>query len=110
MPVSSRTRIPQVPTLAHGTVLLRPSPWWAKFVPLVDAIANGTLAVIVIQQTELVAAAERGADAFFRGIEKDHNPFTLTMFAARVRGDRAVLLCIQAAAWWVGWDQASSVG
>ena len=87
-----------------------PLAWSANFVPLVDAIANGTLAVIVIQKTELVAAAEMGADAFFRGIERDHNPFTMTMFTARVRGDRAVLLCIQAAAWWVGWDQASSVG
>ena len=68
---------------------------------------NRTLPVIVIRQTELVAAAGRGADAFFRGIKRDHNPFTLTMFAARVRGDRAVLLCVQAAAWWLGWDQAS---
>ena len=63
--------------------------------------------MIVIRQTELVAASESGVDAFFRGIEKDHNPFTLTMLAARVRGDRAVLLCIQAAAWWLGWEQAS---
>ena len=64
-------------------------------------------AVIAIQETELVAAAERGVEAFFRGIKKDHNPFTLTMFAARVRGDRAVLLSILAAAWWFGWDQAN---
>ena len=65
--------------------------------------------MIAIQETELVAAAERGVEAFFHGIKKDHNPFTLTMFAARVRGDRAVRLCILAAAWWLGWDQASDV-
>ena len=65
--------------------------------------------MIAIQETVLVAAAERGVEAFFHGIKKDHNPFTLTMFAARVRGDRAVLLCILAAGWWLVWDQASDV-
>jgi hypothetical protein len=71
---------------------------------------SGSYRMITIQQTELVAAAERGAEAFFRGIKKDHNPYTLTMFAARVPGDRAVLLAILAAAWWVGWEQANDVG
>jgi len=61
-----------------------------------------------LDHAELVAAARHGAEAFDRGIRRDHNPFALTMFAARVRGARAVLLCIQAAAWWVGWDDAAA--
>ena len=61
-----------------------------------------------LDHAELVAAARHGSEAFDRGIRRDHNPFALTMFAARVRGARAVLLCIQAAAWWVGWDDAAA--
>jgi hypothetical protein len=60
-----------------------------------------------VDHADLVAAARHGAEAFGRGIRRDHNPFALTMFVARVRGARAVLLCIQAAAWWVGWDEAA---
>lgn len=60
-----------------------------------------------VDHADLVAAARHGAEAFGRGIRRDHNPFALTMFVARVRGARAVLLCVQAAAWWVGWDDAA---
>lgn len=61
-----------------------------------------------VDHADLVAAARHGSESFGRGIRRDHNPFALTMFAARVRGARAVLLCIQAAAWWVGWDDAAA--
>ena len=61
-----------------------------------------------VDHADLVAAARHGAEAFGRGIRRDHNPFALTMFVARVRGARAVMLCVQAAAWWVGWDDAAA--
>ncbi len=66
--------------------------------------------MITIDKLELVSAALHGADAHDRGILRHHNPFALTTVVARVRGKRAVLLCVQAAAWWAGWDRARTLG
>ena len=65
--------------------------------------------MISIDRFELVNAALNGADAHDRGILRHHNPFALTAVVARVRGEQAVLLCVQAAAWWAGWDRARTL-
>lgn len=65
--------------------------------------------MITIDKLELVNAALDGAEAQERGILRHHNPFALTAVVARVRGDRAMLLCVQAAAWWAGWDRARTL-
>ncbi len=65
--------------------------------------------MITIDKFELVSDALQGADAHDRGILRHHNPFALTALVARVRGEREVLLCVHAAAWWAGWDRARTL-